>query len=62
MHWLKEKSKIHNTGTIMWIKCIFLIEYLVSIEMKKKSFEVPKSFINEDFSGCFFFRQLLKQR
>ena len=46
----------------MWIKCIFLIEYLVSIEMKKKSFEVPKSFINEDFSGCFFFRQLLKQR
>ena len=46
----------------MWIKCISVIEHLVSIEMKKKSFEVPESFIDEDFSERFLFRQLIKQQ
>ena len=30
--------------------------------MKKKSFEVPKSFINENFSEPFLFRQLIKSQ
>ena len=30
--------------------------------MKKKSFEVLKSFINEDFSDRFLFCQLMKQQ
>ena len=39
----------------MWIKCISFIEHLVSAKMKEKRFEVPKNFINEDFSfGAFF--------
>ena len=46
----------------MWIKCISLIEHLVSREIKKKSFEVPKSFINEDFLERFLFGQLIKQQ
>ena len=46
----------------MWIKCISVIEYLVSIEMKKKSFEVLESFVNEDFSERFLLRQLIKQQ
>ena len=41
-------------------KCISFIEHLVSMEVKKESFEVPKSFINEDFSERFLFRQLIK--
>ena len=34
----------------MWIECISFMEHFVSIEMKKKSFEVTKSLSNEDFS------------
>ena len=44
----------------MWNKFILFVEHLVSIKMKKKSFEVPKSFINENFSECFLFCQLIK--
>ena len=59
---LNKNKKIHSTGTIIWIQFISFIEYLVSIEMKKKSFEVLKSFINEDFSDRFLFCQLMKQQ
>ena len=41
-------------------KCISLTEHLVSIEMKKKGFEVLRSFINDNFSERFLFRQLIK--
>ena len=44
----------------MWNKFILFVEHLVSIKMKKKSFEVPKSFINENSSKGFLFRQLIK--
>ena len=44
----------------MWTICISFIEHLVSIEMKEKSFEVLKGFINENFSERFFFRQSIR--
>ena len=44
----------------MWIKYISFIEHLVTIDLKKRGFEVPKSFINENFSERFLFRQLIK--
>ena len=46
----------------MWIKYISFTEHLVSIEMKKKSFETQKSFINEGFSKRFLFHQLMRQQ
>ena len=36
--------------------------HFVSIKMKKKSFKVPKIFINENFSKRFLFRQIIKQQ
>ena len=41
-------------------KCISFIDDLFSIKMKKKSFEVLKSVINEDFLERFLFLQLIK--
>ena len=43
-------------------KCISFIDDLSSIKMKKKSFEVLKSVINEDFLERFLFLQLIKQQ
>ena len=59
---LNKNRKFAIMEQLYGINVFVLLFYgrFVSIKMKKKSFKVPKIFINENFSKHFLFRQIIK--